>query len=219
MGPLGQPVMKTSCHLSLLVSLQCTCVMCDSVHVLYQGRKQQNRKVAWHFLNRSFLYCSLQVWEPDQKLPSLPWRETLCRREEVRVHPRPGHGRPHHALHRDKGGLVSPFFLSFFLKYCFKVLNLKSRWSPHNLMLPSFFQAAEYIAKMTINPIYEHVGYTTLNQEPALKKHVPLSPETPDGPAPTKNDHNAEERVRTKYCKSPNIWCDTSVQYTYCGVR
>uniref|UniRef100_A0A672IW70 Chimaerin n=1 Tax=Salarias fasciatus TaxID=181472 RepID=A0A672IW70_SALFA len=27
-------------------------------------------------------------------------------------------------------------------------------------------KAAEYIAKMTINPIYEHVGYTTLNQEP-----------------------------------------------------
>lgn len=63
----------------------------------------------------------------------------------------------------------------------------------------SFFsssQAAEYIAKMTINPIYEHVGYTTLNQEPTLKKHVPLSPETPDGPAPAKN-HSAEERVRT----------------------
>lgn len=49
---------------------------------------------------------------------------------------------------------------------------------------------------MTINPIYEHVGYTTLNQEPTLKKHVPLSPETPDGPVPTKN-HSAEERVRT----------------------
>uniref|UniRef100_A0A3Q1J1K5 N-chimaerin n=1 Tax=Anabas testudineus TaxID=64144 RepID=A0A3Q1J1K5_ANATE len=31
-------------------------------------------------------------------------------------------------------------------------------------------KAAEYIAKMTINPIYEHVGYTTLNQEPTLKK-------------------------------------------------
>lgn len=55
-------------------------------------------------------------------------------------------------------------------------------------------QAAEYIAKMTINPIYEHVGYTTLSQEPTLKKHVPLSPETPDGPAPAKN-HSAEERV------------------------
>ncbi|MFT7799553.1 N-chimaerin [Arapaima gigas] len=32
-------------------------------------------------------------------------------------------------------------------------------------------KAAEYIAKMTINPIYEHVGYTTLNCEPAPKRH------------------------------------------------
>lgn len=60
-----------------------------------------------------------------------------------------------------------------------------------------FYQAAEYIAKMTINPIYEHVGYTTLNQEPTLKKHLPLSPETPDGPIPAKDDLNTEERVRT----------------------
>lgn len=60
-----------------------------------------------------------------------------------------------------------------------------------------FYQAAEYIAKMTINPIYEHVGYTTLNQEPTLKKHLPLSPVTPDGPIPAKDDHNTEERVRT----------------------
>lgn len=68
---------------------------------------------------------------------------------------------------------------------------------PHiksNLLLS---QAAEYIAKMTINPIYEHVGYTTLNQEPTLKKLLPLSPEAPDGPAPAKDDNNAEERVRT----------------------
>lgn len=50
---------------------------------------------------------------------------------------------------------------------------------------------------MTINPIYEHVGYTTLNQEPTLKKLLPLSPEAPDGPAPAKDDNNAEERVRT----------------------
>ncbi|KAI3365790.1 hypothetical protein L3Q82_000790 [Scortum barcoo] len=55
-------------------------------------------------------------------------------------------------------------------------------------------KAAEYIAKMTINPIYEHVGYTTLNQEPTLKKHLPLSPEAPDGPAPVKDDRNSEER-------------------------
>ena len=50
---------------------------------------------------------------------------------------------------------------------------------------------------MTINPIYEHVGYTTLNQEPTLKKHLPHSPEAPDGPAPAKDDCNTEERVRT----------------------
>uniref|UniRef100_A0A4W3IKR0 N-chimaerin n=1 Tax=Callorhinchus milii TaxID=7868 RepID=A0A4W3IKR0_CALMI len=31
-------------------------------------------------------------------------------------------------------------------------------------------KAAEYIAKMTINPIYEHIGYTTLNREPTNKK-------------------------------------------------
>lgn len=50
---------------------------------------------------------------------------------------------------------------------------------------------------MTINPIYEHVGYTTLNQEPTLKKHLPHSQEEPDGPTPAKDDHNTEERVRT----------------------
>ncbi|KAJ0062241.1 hypothetical protein NL108_002601, partial [Boleophthalmus pectinirostris] len=54
-------------------------------------------------------------------------------------------------------------------------------------------KAAEYIAKMTINPIYEHVGYTTLNQEPTLKKHLPISPDVPDGPVPAKD--NAEERL------------------------
>ncbi|KAF3857104.1 hypothetical protein F7725_008963 [Dissostichus mawsoni] len=56
-------------------------------------------------------------------------------------------------------------------------------------------KAAEYIAKMTINPIYEHVGYTTLNQEPTLKKLLPQSPEAPDGPVPVKEDSNAEERL------------------------
>lgn len=56
-------------------------------------------------------------------------------------------------------------------------------------------KAAEYIAKMTINPIYEHVGYTTLNQEPTLKKHLPLSPDVPDGPVPAKDGCNAEERL------------------------
>uniref|UniRef100_A0AAQ4S9A7 Chimerin 1 n=1 Tax=Gasterosteus aculeatus aculeatus TaxID=481459 RepID=A0AAQ4S9A7_GASAC len=56
-------------------------------------------------------------------------------------------------------------------------------------------KAAEYIAKMTINPIYEHVGYTTLNQEPTLKKHLPQSPDAPDGPVPPKDDRQAEERL------------------------
>ncbi|XP_031674418.1 beta-chimaerin [Oncorhynchus kisutch] len=37
---------------------------------------------------------------------------------------------------------------------------------------------------MTINPIYEHIGYTTLNKEPTLKKHFPVCQEVPDGPAP-----------------------------------
>ncbi|XP_062303289.1 N-chimaerin-like [Osmerus eperlanus] len=48
-------------------------------------------------------------------------------------------------------------------------------------------KAAEYIAKMTINPIYEHVGYTTLNQslEGSLRRPDPTlqPPDTPDCPA------------------------------------
>ena len=52
---------------------------------------------------------------------------------------------------------------------------------------------------MTINPIYEHVGYTTLNQEPALKKLLPHSPEEPDGPALAKDSCNTEERVRREH--------------------
>ncbi|KAG9328757.1 hypothetical protein JZ751_010776, partial [Albula glossodonta] len=56
-------------------------------------------------------------------------------------------------------------------------------------------KAAEYIAKMTINPIYEHVGYTTLNREPALKKHVPvLSKDVPDGKEPPGEEGNLEQR-------------------------
>ncbi|XP_059906701.1 N-chimaerin-like isoform X3 [Gadus macrocephalus] len=60
-------------------------------------------------------------------------------------------------------------------------------------------KAAEYIAKMTINPIYEHVGYTTLSLEPTLKKHLPLrsAPDQPDGLTPTRDRGHAEERVRT----------------------
>ena len=41
-------------------------------------------------------------------------------------------------------------------------------------------KAAEYIAKMTINPIYEHIGYTTLNREPAYKQHMAVLKETHD---------------------------------------
>lgn len=38
-------------------------------------------------------------------------------------------------------------------------------------------KAAEYIAKMTINPIYEHVGYTTLNQNQNVEVHLrPANP-------------------------------------------
>ncbi|MBN3287134.1 CHIN protein, partial [Polyodon spathula] len=56
-------------------------------------------------------------------------------------------------------------------------------------------KAAEYIAKMTINPIYEQIGYTTLNREPALKKHVPVLKEAPDGKEALAEDANLEERV------------------------
>ncbi|MBN3300259.1 CHIN protein, partial [Amia calva] len=57
-------------------------------------------------------------------------------------------------------------------------------------------KAAEYIAKMTINPIYEHIGYTTLNREPAHKKYVPALKDVPDGKEPVAEDANLEERVR-----------------------
>uniref|UniRef100_H2LPQ2 Chimaerin n=1 Tax=Oryzias latipes TaxID=8090 RepID=H2LPQ2_ORYLA len=57
-------------------------------------------------------------------------------------------------------------------------------------------KAAEYIAKMTINPIYEHVGYTTLNQEPTLKNQVQRCPDEPDA-ARGRNDCSTE-RVRSK---------------------
>ncbi|KPP77644.1 hypothetical protein Z043_102919 [Scleropages formosus] len=52
-------------------------------------------------------------------------------------------------------------------------------------------KAAEYISKMTINPIYEHVGYTTLNREPAPKRHMPVLKDLPDG----KEEVGLEERV------------------------
>ncbi|KAJ8282420.1 hypothetical protein COCON_G00049390 [Conger conger] len=57
-------------------------------------------------------------------------------------------------------------------------------------------KAAEYIAKMTINPIYEHVGYTTLNREPALKRHTPvLSKDIPDGREHLGEEGSLEERL------------------------
>uniref|UniRef100_H2U6B6 Chimerin 1 n=1 Tax=Takifugu rubripes TaxID=31033 RepID=H2U6B6_TAKRU len=74
-------------------------------------------------------------------------------------------------------------------------------------------KAAEYIAKMTINPIYEHVGYTTLNQEPSLKKHLPLSPETPDGPIPAKDDLNTEERLTSLVRRSTLRESDLAPKY------
>lgn len=56
-------------------------------------------------------------------------------------------------------------------------------------------KAAEYISKMTINPIYEHVGYTTLNREPALKKPAPVSTDTPDGKEPPGEESGLDERL------------------------
>lgn len=127
-------------------------------------------------------FLLFQVWESNPKLPSVPWREAFCGREEVRVHPWPGDGRPHHALHRDEGALPDP-----------SSLNTVSAvtWPS-----PLLFKAAEYIAKMTINPIYEHVGYTTLNQEPTLKNQVQRCPDEPDA-ARGRNDCSTE-RVRSK---------------------
>ncbi|XP_052532467.1 N-chimaerin isoform X4 [Tympanuchus pallidicinctus] len=56
-------------------------------------------------------------------------------------------------------------------------------------------KAAEYIAKMTINPIYEHIGYTTLNREPAHKKHMPTLRDAHDGKDSTGEDEVAEKRL------------------------
>ncbi|KAF4796818.1 N-chimaerin-like protein [Turdus rufiventris] len=55
-------------------------------------------------------------------------------------------------------------------------------------------KAAEYISKMTINPIYEHIGYTTLNREPAHKKHMPALRDEHDGKESTGEDEVAEKR-------------------------
>ncbi|KAI1237152.1 N-chimaerin, partial [Lamprotornis superbus] len=56
-------------------------------------------------------------------------------------------------------------------------------------------KAAEYISKMTINPIYEHIGYTTLNREPAHKKHMPALRDEHDGKESTGEDEVAEKRT------------------------
>ncbi|XP_068103121.1 N-chimaerin [Hyperolius riggenbachi] len=56
-------------------------------------------------------------------------------------------------------------------------------------------KAAEYIAKMTINPIYEHIGYTTLTREPAHKKHMPTVKEAHDEKDSSGEDVTAENRL------------------------
>lgn len=56
-------------------------------------------------------------------------------------------------------------------------------------------KAAEYIAKMTINPIYEHIGYTTLNREPTNKKQTVPVRDTPDGKESTGDNEIIEKRV------------------------
>ncbi|TSM68874.1 N-chimaerin [Bagarius yarrelli] len=61
-------------------------------------------------------------------------------------------------------------------------------------------KAAEYISKMTINPIYEHVGYTTLNREPALKKPAPVSTDTPDWKEPPSEESGLEQRFTSALC-------------------
>ncbi|TRY85332.1 hypothetical protein DNTS_031286 [Danionella cerebrum] len=51
-------------------------------------------------------------------------------------------------------------------------------------------RAAEYISTMTINPIYEHVGYTTLTRPPVPSATLPVCREVTDG-----REHDLEERV------------------------
>uniref|UniRef100_A0AAY5EY06 Beta-chimaerin n=1 Tax=Electrophorus electricus TaxID=8005 RepID=A0AAY5EY06_ELEEL len=73
-------------------------------------------------------------------------------------------------------------------------------------------KAAEYIAKMTINPIYEHVGYTTLNREPAPKKPTPTSRDMPDGREPPGDDASLEERIHT--FRGPH-WCEYCANFMW----
>ncbi|XP_030642374.1 N-chimaerin isoform X2 [Chanos chanos] len=72
-------------------------------------------------------------------------------------------------------------------------------------------KAAEYIAKMTINPIYEHVGYTTLNREPTLKKHLPVREDVPDR-GPPGEEGGLEERVHT--FRGPH-WCEYCANFMW----
>ncbi|EPY88501.1 N-chimaerin isoform 1 [Camelus ferus] len=64
-------------------------------------------------------------------------------------------------------------------------------------------KAAEYIAKMTINPIYEHIGYTTLNREPAYQKHMPVLKETHDEKDSTGQDGVSEKRLLKPSSENP----------------
>ncbi|XP_073865581.1 N-chimaerin isoform X7 [Macaca fascicularis] len=73
-------------------------------------------------------------------------------------------------------------------------------------------KAAEYIAKMTINPIYEHIGYTTLNREPAYKKHMPVLKETHDERDSTGQDGVSEKRVHT--FRGPH-WCEYCANFMW----
>ncbi|XP_028605049.1 N-chimaerin isoform X4 [Podarcis muralis] len=56
-------------------------------------------------------------------------------------------------------------------------------------------KAAEYIAKMTINPIYEHIGYTTLSREPTNKKHTVAVRDTLDGKESSGDNDIVEKRL------------------------
>lgn len=60
-------------------------------------------------------------------------------------------------------------------------------------------KAAEYIAKMTINPIYEHIGYTTLNREPANKKHPVAVRDIVDGKDSAGDNDIVEKRVSNSF--------------------
>ncbi|XP_038645289.1 N-chimaerin isoform X1 [Scyliorhinus canicula] len=56
-------------------------------------------------------------------------------------------------------------------------------------------KAAEYIAKMTINPIYEHIGYTTLNRESTNTKCLPALRDIQAEPQSAAEGATPEERL------------------------